>query len=112
MRTCLPYDAGAQEADTWRRRAVDPSACDEPESKGAGQVGRRGDAPEGMAALTRDASHAMGPSWNAYMEASVNEAEPSAVTAIVRMPAGRSGDLRSSAPNAPPHPSAATRRVR
>jgi hypothetical protein len=30
------------------------------------------------------------------MEASVNEADPSEVTAIVRMPAGRSGERRSS----------------
>jgi hypothetical protein len=36
----------------------------------------------------------MGPSLNANMEASVKDAEPSAVTAMVRMPAGRSGERR------------------
>ena len=46
--------------------------------------------PEGIAAETRAASHAIGPLMNAYDEEIVNNADPKATSDIVRIPAGRS----------------------
>ena len=51
--------------------------------------------PLGLAALTRDASHAMGPLRKANAELIVNRQEPSDTKDIVLIPAGRSASLRS-----------------
>ena len=51
--------------------------------------------PEGMAADTRDASHAIGPAMKANVDATVKTHAPRQTRAIVRMPAARSARRRS-----------------